>query len=166
MKRVQTLLVLLLALTAPISLHAEPENKDLYAFDSTHQRDIFNNLNAGLRCPKCQNQNLADSNSEIAKTMRDVIAEEILQGQNEEEIKQLMVDRYGNFVLYEPPKQKETAILWLGPPILFTLLLVVFFAVLRGRSQRIAEAGKGQNKADRQATQQHDDSDLSGERSE
>ena len=68
-------------------------NTDLYAFETDQQRALFGELSQSLRCPKCQNQNLADSNSEIASIMREVIAEEVLKGSDKQAIEQMMVER-------------------------------------------------------------------------
>ena len=130
-----------MALLCAVSLtaYAGGEPHELYEFDTDGQRLAYQNLSETLRCPKCQNQNLADSASEISKTMRDVIAEKLLEGQSEKEIKKLMVDSYGDFVLYEPPRRKETAILWFGPPIVFGVVIVFFVVIVLKRSKRASK---------------------------
>lgn len=113
----------------------------VYDFDSEEQRQSFMNLSSELRCPKCQNQNLADSNSEIADIMLDVIAEEVQGGKGEEEIKAMMVDRYGDFVLYKPPVKTETLILWWAPIIVVGIIFIVFIGIVVKRSGNIADDG-------------------------
>jgi len=110
---------------------------DIYQFDTLSQRENFKILTDELRCPKCQNQNLAGSNSIIAITMRDIIAEQLLEGKNKAEIKKLMVDRYGEFVLYKPPFNLQTAILWWTPILLLLIIGAVLFKVVSKRSQLV-----------------------------
>ncbi|WP_096085926.1 cytochrome c-type biogenesis protein [Agaribacterium haliotis] len=150
MKNILFLCALLAA--SSVHVHAEDGNAGLYQFDTDNQRETYQYLSESLRCPKCQNQNLADSNSEIAITMLDVIAEKVLQGQNEEEIKQLMVSRYGDFVLYDPPKRKETALLWWGPPALFFIVALIFVATLMKRSRRLKQEGDDKQNEEQQET--------------
>jgi len=69
----------------------------VYDFESDDLRKSYQRLTEELRCPKCQNQNLADSNSEISDIMRDVIAESLADGKSEQQIKTTMVERYGDF---------------------------------------------------------------------
>jgi cytochrome c-type biogenesis protein CcmH len=90
-------------------------------FETQEQEDRFNQLTQELRCLVCQNQNLADSDALLAHDLRREVHEMILTGQSNEEIKQFLVQRYGDFVLYRPPVQSNTYLLWLAP---FFLLLV------------------------------------------
>ena len=91
-----------------------------------------------LRCPKCQNQNLSGSNSPIAQDLRGELFRMVLEGQSDESIKTFMVDRYGNFVLYDPPMDKNTIILWGAPAIMLFLGLMI--ALMFKRSQRLQGA--------------------------
>lgn len=68
-----------------------------------------------LRCPVCQNQNLADSNADLARDLRREIAQQIALGRTDDEIRAFMVQRYGDFVLYEPPVDARTVALWVAP---------------------------------------------------
>ena len=129
MRSVTMLLIGLLALTAANA------QEDIYQFDTKNQRESYITLSTELRCPKCQNQNLADSNAGASKIMRDVIAEELLAGKTEHEIKTMMVDRYGEFVLYKPPVKLETLLLWWAPVIFLGLVLLVFILVVKKRSK-------------------------------
>jgi cytochrome c-type biogenesis protein CcmH len=123
------LLCLLFALIA-CSVNAQ---EDIYRFSSEKNRASFEKLTQELRCPKCLNQNLAGSESEISKIMRDVIAEEIEAGQSEIAIKQMMVDRYSEFVLYDPPVKKETMLLWAMPIVMIGIGLIAFIMILSKR---------------------------------
>ncbi|HYG41562.1 MAG TPA: cytochrome c-type biogenesis protein [Bordetella sp.] len=107
---------------------------DTYEFDSETQRARYRNLAEILRCPKCQNQNIADSNSPIANDLRAEIHRMLGEGQTNEQIIGFMVNRYGDFVLYKPPLDARTVFLWLGPAVLLlagTAVLAVI--VVRGR---------------------------------
>jgi len=91
-----------------------------------------------LRCMVCQNQTLADSNAELAVDMRNRIREELQAGRSEEEVVDLLVSRYGDFVLYRPPLKATTVLLWTGPFLL--LVLGAWILVRRVRRQRPAPA--------------------------
>ena len=78
-----------------------------------------------LRCPKCQNQNISDSNAELAKDMRNKTYELVQAGRSKEQVIDYMVARYGNFVRYDPPITPATIFLWLGP--LFFVMIGVWF---------------------------------------
>ncbi|MCT8342776.1 MULTISPECIES: cytochrome c-type biogenesis protein [Photorhabdus] len=94
---------------------------DTYQFKSAEQEQQFHELTKQLRCPKCQNNNIADSNSIIAADMRTKVYELIIQGKNKQHIIDYMVERYGNFVTYKPPITPITLILWVSP-LLFVLI--------------------------------------------
>ena len=94
------------------------------------------NLEEELRCLVCQNQTLADSTEPLAEDLRREVRELALQGKSDAEIKQYLVARYGDFVLYKPPVKSTTLLLWFGP---FAFLVgggVVWYAVLRRRGRR------------------------------
>lgn len=88
---------------------------DTYQFKSVEQEQQYRLLTEQLRCPKCQNNSIADSNAIIAADMRIKVYELMMQGQSKQQIIDYMVARYGNFVTYEPPVTPATLILWLGP---------------------------------------------------
>lgn len=103
-------------------------------FDSEQELARYQGLVHELRCPKCQNQNLSDSNSEIAVDLRNQVARMVGEGQSNEQIKEYMVNRYGDFVLYRPPMQKNTLVLWWGPLAMVIVGLGVFlFTVFQRR---------------------------------
>jgi len=104
-----------------------------YPFDNQRDADRFAVLAEELRCPKCQNQNLADSNAPIAKDLRNKVYEQIQAGQSNEEIVQYLVDRYGDFVRYKPAFKSYTLVLWLSPVVLFIIALIVFIRLGRGK---------------------------------
>jgi len=84
-----------------------------------------------LRCVVCQNQTIDDSNAPLARDMRILVRERITAGDTDAEVKQYLVDRYGNFVLMRPPVQTNTVFLWAGPAIFLSLAFFGFFMYLR-----------------------------------
>lgn len=86
-----------------------------YEFSDESQRARYQQLTEELRCPKCQNQNLADSDSQIAADLRKELHAQLLAGKSDEAIVDFMRERYGDFVLYKPRVQRNTLLLWLGP---------------------------------------------------
>ncbi|QGX91879.1 cytochrome c-type biogenesis protein CcmH [Tatumella sp. TA1] len=93
---------------------------DTYHFSSVEQEEQYRDLTQSLRCPKCQNNSIADSSAMIAADMREKVYQLMSQGQSRQQIIDYMVARYGNFVTYEPPVTPSTLILWLGP-LLFVI---------------------------------------------
>jgi len=96
-----------------------------YQFETEEEVQRFNGLAEVLRCPKCQNQNLADSNAPVASDMREKVYELMQDGQNDDQIVDYLVARYGDFVHYKPPVRAETWLLWFGPLIAFLIGLLV-----------------------------------------
>ncbi len=90
-------------------------------------------LSEKLRCLVCQNQSLADSNAELATDLRRELRAQVAAGRSDEQILGFMVERYGDFVLYEPPFKASTAALWIGPFVLLAAALAVLVLVLRRR---------------------------------
>jgi cytochrome c-type biogenesis protein CcmH len=87
-----------------------------------------------LRCLVCQNQSIAESNAELANDLRGQIREQIAAGKTDDQIVDYMVDRYGDFVLYEPPLKATTILLWGGPALLFFCGFFILYRNLRRRS--------------------------------
>ncbi|GKV93227.1 cytochrome c-type biogenesis protein CcmH [Pectobacterium aroidearum] len=92
-------------------------SSEVLRFDNDTQEQQFRELTMQLRCPKCQNNSIADSNSMIASDMRQKVYELMQQGQTKEQVVDYMVDRYGYFVTYEPPITPFTLLLWLLPAL-------------------------------------------------
>ena len=97
-----------------------------------------------LRCLVCQNQTISDSNASLAVDLRNQIKEQVAAGKSDEEIRDYMVTRYGDFVLYRPPFKASTLVLWLGPPLLLGAGFLLFWGILRRRRAATLppEAGK------------------------
>ena len=123
--------VLLLAqlCAAPVSFAAPIET---YTFDTQEQEKTFHKLSDELRCLVCQNQNIAESNADLARDLRKEIHGMLLDGQSEQDIVDFMVQRYGDYVLYRPPVKPLTWLLWFGPAIVF--FTGVYYAIGRFRS--------------------------------
>jgi cytochrome c-type biogenesis protein CcmH len=109
---------------------------ETYEFSNQELEQRYQDLSAELRCPKCQNQNIADSNAPIAKDLRKLLYQQLEEGASDEEIRDHMVARYGEFVRYRPSFSGATAILWLAPALLLLAAAMVVVAVLRGRVGR------------------------------
>ncbi|MCW2484379.1 cytochrome c-type biogenesis protein CcmH [Candidatus Symbiopectobacterium sp. NZEC127] len=105
---------------------------DAWRFDNEVQEQQFRELTTQLRCPKCQNNSIADSNSMIASDMRQKVYELMQQGQSKQQVVDYMVNRYGYFVTYEPPLTPFTILLWLLP----ALFLVAGIWVIVRRTRR------------------------------
>ena len=104
---------------------------DTYVFTDQVTETRYKALVKELRCPKCQNQNLADSNSIIAQDLRREVYELLMQGKADIEIVDFMVKRYGEFVLYRPKVSNLTYILWFGPALLLLIGVIVVVMILR-----------------------------------
>lgn len=110
------------------------ETSDVYSFDSRAEEQRFHNLISELRCPKCQNQNIADSNAPISKDMRNEVYQMMSGGASNEEIVNALVGRFGEFVRYKPEVDSRTILLWATPAIAVGVgLLAVALIVVRAR---------------------------------
>ncbi|HHF3220368.1 TPA: cytochrome c-type biogenesis protein CcmH [Vibrio diabolicus] len=98
------------------------QHVDLFEFHSVELQQRANALAKVLRCPQCQNQNLVESNAQAAKDLRLKVYSMVNEGSTDQEVKDYLVQRYGNIVLYQPPFNYSTAALWIFP-----LLLLIFF---------------------------------------
>jgi cytochrome c-type biogenesis protein CcmH len=105
---------------------------ETYEFSSEDLEQRYE-LSGELRCPKCQNQNIADSNAPIAKDLRQQLYQQLEAGASDREILDYMVARYGEFVRYRPSFTGATAVLWLAPALLLLAGGAVVLATLRGR---------------------------------
>ena len=92
-------------------------------------------LGSELRCLVCQNQTIADSHADLAVDLRNQIRTQLQQGKSEDQIRDYMTARYGDFVLYKPPFKPTTAALWVGPPLLLLAALAGLFLMLRARAR-------------------------------
>lgn len=135
---------------------------DVYEFENDQDRDRYLTLTTELRCPKCQNQNLADSNSQISIDLRAEVFRLLEEGKSNAEVKEFMVSRYGDFVLYRPPVQSNTLFLWAGPGLMLLLGFGVFGFILWRRAA-LGDAGDDTGPADENVlVSEGEASELSG----
>ena len=107
---------------------------DALNFSSPQQESDYHQLTQSLRCPQCQNNNIADSNATIAMDMRGKVFELLQEGKSKNDVVDYMVARYGNFVTYDPPMTASTLVLWIAP-LLLVLLGVVFLLRRKPKAQ-------------------------------
>lgn len=144
MRRAPRLLILALLLGLFSLAHAiEP-----LPFKDDAQRLRFQNLTGQLRCMVCQNEDLADSNAKLARDLRHKIFQMMQEGKSDAEIKQYLVDRYSDFVLYKPPVKPGTWALWFGPAVILLLGGTGALIWLRRRANPKAVAVTEKNDAD------------------
>lgn len=97
-------------------------------------------VSQGLRCVVCQNQSIDDSNAELARDMRILVRDRIVAGDSNQEVKNYMVSRYGDFVLLKPPFKPATYVLWFGPALIVGLGIFALFFFYRRRQGQVGQA--------------------------
>ncbi|MFQ2053881.1 heme lyase NrfEFG subunit NrfF [Aeromonas veronii] len=117
----------LLALGMLLSATAYSSGVDTYQFRHPELQNRAQELARALRCPQCQNQNLVESNSPIARDLRLEVYRWVDEGQSDEQVIARMTERFGDFVRYDPPFKASTALLWGGPLLLLGLALLTLF---------------------------------------
>jgi len=125
--------ILLFALTLLLGSNAMAANIEVYKFEDPEQEAIYKDLIGELRCLVCQNQNIADSNAELAQDMRRKTYELVKSGKDKREVADFMAERYGDFVLYKPPFNATTALLWVGPFAFFFIAVWLMLRTIRAR---------------------------------
>ncbi|WP_372858767.1 cytochrome c-type biogenesis protein [Pseudoalteromonas sp.] len=128
------LFLLTLSLFISLAVFAQ---QDRYQFDSNEQAVRFEELTKELRCPKCQNQNIADSDAVVAKDLRDRVLALVKDGKSKDEVIDYMIDRYGYFVHYDPPVTPATLILWVLPVLI--VIIGFGFIVIRQRKASVKQ---------------------------
>ncbi len=111
----------------------EDDYAENYQFDDHNQRKTFLELTAVLRCPMCQNQNIADSDAMIAHDMRRKVYQLMQEGQSKPQVIDFMKQRYGDFVYYQPPVNRVTIWLWVLP-IMFALVMLFAFILRKKKA--------------------------------
>ncbi len=129
LKKLMITLVALMVISLANQVNASPV--ETFEFKDEVTKIRFQALSKELRCPKCQNQNLADSNSPIAADLRRELYNLLQQGKADSEIVDFMVNRYGEFVLYRPRVSSLTYILWFGPAVLIFIGIIVVIVIIR-----------------------------------
>lgn len=107
---------------------------ELFEFENPEQQQRAISLAKTLRCPQCQNQNLIESNSPIAKDLRLIVFNMVKAGHSNNEITQYMTERFGEFVLYKPAMNTSNLLLWLMPSVLFFLFIYLSIKSVRKSS--------------------------------
>lgn len=118
------------------------------AFDDAAMQARYENLTRQLRCLVCQNETIADSNATLAGDLRRELREQLAAGASDEQVLKFMTDRYGAFVLYKPPMEPRTWILWFGPAALLLIGLAVVINIIRKRAQMNPDADMDGSPAD------------------
>lgn len=127
MRRQNEKLVLALFLLSQ-SVHAEIE---VYQFANPELELRYQTLTEELRCLVCQNQNIADSHAELAQDLRRKVYEKLNSGESNSQIIDYMTERYGDFVLYRPPFNAKTLILWIAPVLTLLIGGIGFWSLLK-----------------------------------
>ncbi|WP_329740470.1 cytochrome c-type biogenesis protein [Dyella sp. A6] len=126
---------LLVSLALMFATGAAAQAIDPLPFKDHAQEVRFQKLTGQLRCMVCQNETLADSNASLARDMRHKVFQLMQQGKSNAQIKQYLVDRYSDFVLYDPPVQPNTWLLWFGPLLILIAGGIAVAMVVRKRSR-------------------------------
>jgi cytochrome c-type biogenesis protein CcmH len=105
------------------------------AFDDPVLQERYENINRELRCLVCQNQTIADSNATLAQDLRREVRDMIAAGQTDAQIREFMIERYGDFVLYRPRMTAGNLLLWAAPALLLLIGAIVLVRVVRRRAQ-------------------------------
>jgi cytochrome c-type biogenesis protein CcmH len=122
-----------------LALPAYANEAALAAQDPALEQRVMR-LTAELRCLVCQNQSLADSHADLAIDLKNQVRSQMQAGKSDAEIREFMVARYGDFVLYRPPLKSTTALLWAGPFVLLAAGGLALGFYLRRRRQRLTES--------------------------
>ena len=131
-----------LAIVTLVAVVPAPAGDPLIFTDA--EREVrYQQLTVQLRCLVCQNQNLADSDAPLAQDLRQEIYNMMQAGRTDDEIKQFLIDRYGDFVLYMPPVKSNTLVLWLMPAMLLIGGALVVLIVVRRR--KLNPGGQAEN---------------------
>ena len=128
MKRLAVILVALYAISLPAQDTQPP-------LETVEQQSLYSKLLEEVRCMVCQNQNLKDSNAPLAKDMRRELRRMVDEGASEADVKQFLLDRYGDYVLYRPRLAPNTLVLWAGPGVLLIVALGALALVIRRRTR-------------------------------
>ncbi len=135
-------LLLLAAAAGPLRAQGTPAPQAVPAAPAAQDPELearVMKISAGLRCLVCQNQTIADSNADLAVDLRNQVREMLRRGDSPAQINDYMTARYGDFVLYKPPVNSSTALLWYGPAALLVLAVAVLVWIIRRRTRLPAD---------------------------
>jgi len=151
-------LILLMLNGISLSLYAGVEVRK---FSDAEQERRYHKLIDELRCLVCQNQNLADSNSQLAQDLRAKVYEMVTTQKTDQEVADYMVQRYGEYVLYNPPLDPVTSILWIGPLVglLVAIMLLLFNIYKRSKAQPVTLSDEDRKRMEQLLDEDKDDKD-------
>ena len=109
-------------------------------FETLDQESRYTFLIGNIRCPVCQGQSIGGSNSDLASDLREQVREMIINNKSDKDIYLFMVERYGDFVIFKPPINIKTYLLWFAPLLLLFLCLIYLFRVTRNKKQNIVSS--------------------------
>ena len=132
----------LLLIQAPFAESIEAND-----FDTIEQQGRYTQLIENIRCPVCQGQSISGSNSELAKDLREKVYEMILDSRSDADIYSFMVERYGDFVVYKPPLNIKTFLLWFAPLVVMILSLLFLFRSTRQIKEKTVSISSNLEKA-------------------
>lgn len=138
-------LLLLLGCLAPFAVSGY--TLEQFQFETPEEADTFRELLTELRCVVCQNETLAGSQADVAQIMREEVYRLFREGNDEEQVKAHLVERYTDFVLYDPPLKPTTYLLWFGP---FVLIAIGSFFLLRTLQSKKRTADRDLSEEERQ----------------
>ena len=121
MKQLATILMLMMSLQAFAVI-------ETYEFETKEQEQLYTEIIHELRCPKCQNQTIAESNAGLSEDLRYIVYQKVSQDESKREILAYMQERYGDFVLYDPPVKPSNYFLWFAPILVFLIILIAVLA--------------------------------------
>lgn len=133
--KVNYLILILLCIGSAFAVGQE----DVYPFDSEVDRERFQRFTEEMRCPMCQSQNLAGSDSMVSQDLKRELHRLIVEGKTDPEVEAFMVDRYGEFVLYRPPASGTNLVLWLLPIALLIGGIAAFVLIVVSKKPPVDE---------------------------
>ena len=123
------------------------ESIEASIFETEEQQSRYTQLIEDIRCPVCQGQSIGGSNSGLAKDLREKVREMILDGQSDPQIYSYMVERYGDFVVYKPPVNTKTYLLWFAPLFILILSLIFLFRSTKRNKEKTVNASNDLERA-------------------
>ncbi|WP_230474856.1 cytochrome c-type biogenesis protein [Dyella monticola] len=137
--------IMLIVMLALLATAAIAQAIDPLPFRDHAEELRFQHLTSELRCLVCQDEDLADSNADFARDLRHKVFELMQQGESDDQIKQYLVDRYSDFVLYDPPVNSRTWLLWFGPLLMLLAGGMVVVYTIRKRTRAGTPAAPTEN---------------------
>ncbi len=133
LKALASIVSMILLISYSQLIFAESIEANKFSNDAQEMR--YRALIDEIRCPVCQGQSIGGSNAGLAKDLREQVRVMIIKDNSDDEIRQFMVERYGDFVVFEPPINKSTYFLWFGPPLFLALGLFFFIRSLSNKKK-------------------------------